>query len=96
MKATILLTLSAAVFSFSVYAEEMDNEKVFKMLDKNNDGFITKSEVSSVKKLINDWDTIDTDGNGNIAMAEFAVVKSAEAYTPVEEENEPIGAAPTK
>lgn len=95
MKLKPLLTVGLLAAVSMAFAGEADNTKVFKMLDKNNDGFITKSEVSSVKNLIKDWDTIDTDKNGSIALSEFSALKSAEAYTPMEEENEPIGAAPT-
>ena len=96
MKLKLLVSLGVLSIATVAFAGETSNEQVFKMLDKNNDGFITKSEVSSVKQLIKDWDSIDTDKNGNIAMAEFSVLKSAEAYTPVEAEDEPIGAAPTR
>ena len=95
MKLKMLVSVGLLAVTCTSYAGDANNEQVFKLLDKNNDGFITKSEVSSVKNLIKDWDTIDTDKNGSIAMTEFSAVKSAEAYTPVEEENEPIGAAPT-
>ena len=94
MKLKLVVTLGVLSVATAAFAGEATNEQVFKLLDKNNDGFITKSEVSSVKTLIKDWDSIDTDKNGNIAMSEFAKLKSAEAYTPVEAENEPIGAAP--
>ena len=96
MKLKLFVTIGALTAASIVYAGETNNEKVFKLLDKNNDGFITKTEVSSVKKLIKDWDSIDTDKNGNIAMTEFSAVQSAEAYSPVESDEEPIGAAPTK
>lgn len=96
MKLKLLVALGVVSVASAAYAGEAENTKVFKMLDKNNDGFITQSEVSSVKNLIQDWDSIDTDGNGSIAMSEFSVVESAEAYTPVETDEEPIGAAPTK
>ena len=94
MKLKLILTVGLLTAASTTFAGDTENAKVFKMLDKNNDGFITKSEVSSVKNLIKDWDTIDTDKNGSIAMSEFSALKSAEAYTPVEGENEPIGAAP--
>lgn len=96
MKLKLLVTLSVLSVAATAYAGDASKEEVFKLLDKNNDGFITKSEVTSVKKLIKDWDSIDTDKNGNIAMAEFSAIESADAYTPVETEDEPIGAAPTR
>jgi len=94
MKLKLLVTLGAVSLASSVYAGDTSKEEVFKLLDKNNDGFITQNEVSSVKNLIKDWDSIDTDKNGSIAMAEFSALESAEAYTPVETDEEPIGAAP--
>lgn len=96
MKLKMFVTIGALTAASLAFAGDTNNEKVFKLLDKNNDGFITKSEVSSVKKLIKDWDSIDTDKNGNIALSEFSAVQSADAYSPVESDEEPIGAAPTK
>lgn len=96
MKLKIFATIGALTAASFAFAGDTSNAKVFKLLDKNNDGMITKSEVSSVKKLIKDWDSIDTDKNGNIAMTEFSAVQSAESYTPMESDAEPIGAAPTK
>ena len=96
MKTKFIFFAVALFFSLAVAAEESNADKIFKVLDKNNDGFITKIEASSAKKLIKDWDSIDKDKNGKIAMAEFSSIKSAEDYIPVEEENEPIGAAPTE
>lgn len=96
MKLKLLVTLGVMSVASAVYAGDTSNAEIFKMLDKNNDGFITQNEVSSVKNLIQDWDSIDTDGSGSIAMTEFSTVESAGAYTPVETDEEPIGAAPTK
>lgn len=97
MKSGILIfSVTALVVSFSAIAGKAENDSVFMTLDKDNNGMITKDEVSSVKKLMDDWNKIDTNRNGTIEKAEFAALESASAYTPEEAENEPIGAAPTK
>ena len=96
MKIRHLVVAGAMAVSFAALAGEMGNEKVFKSLDKNSDGKITKEEAASSEKLVKDWDKIDKDKSGNIEVAEFAALESAQAYTPMEDENEPIGAAPTQ
>lgn len=96
MKIRYAILTSALLASFTAVAGDANSDKIFKALDKNNDGTITKEEAAKVEKLVADWSTIDTDGSGNIEMAEFAALESAEAYAPVETEEEPIGAAPTK
>jgi len=96
MKIRQLVVVGAMTVSFAALAGDMSNEKVFNALDKNGDGIITKEEAASVEKLVKDWGAIDTDKSGNIEVSEFAALESAEAYSPVEAEDEPIGAAPTK
>lgn len=98
MKTRTLLTIGASallVSSFAI-ADKAENDSVFMTLDKDNNGMITKDEVSSVRKLMDDWSKIDTDNNGTIEKSEFAALESAAAYIPQESEDEPIGAAPTK
>lgn len=96
MKIRHVVVVSAMTVSFTALAGETGNENVFNALDKNGDGIITKEEAASVEKLVKDWSTIDKNSSGSIEVSEFAALESAEAYAPVETEDEPIGAAPTK
>ena len=94
MKIKQIIAVGALLVPFAVLAG--GNDKVFKDLDKNSDGVISKEEAAKAKQLVADFDNIDTDGSGSIEMTEFSALESAEAYTPMETEEEPIGAAPTK
>lgn len=96
MKIRHVVMVGAMTVSFAALAGETSNEQTFNTLDKNSDGVITKDEAAGVENLVKDWSTIDKNNSGSIEVSEFAALESAEAYSPVEAENEPIGAAPTK
>ncbi|WP_455219561.1 hypothetical protein [Kaarinaea lacus] len=96
MKIRHIVMVGAMTVSFAALAGETGNEKAFNNLDKNGDGVISKEEAAGVEKLAVDFTVIDINNNGTIEVAEFAALESVEAYTPVEGEDEPIGAAPTK
>ena len=96
MKIRYVILASALLVPFAVCAGGTNNDKAFKSLDKNNDGSISKEEAAGSAALIADWTEIDTDGNGTIEVSEFAAVESVDAYVPMESDEEPIGAAPTK
>ena len=92
---SLWVVLLSSVFWFSPVSAEQDNESIFKSLDTNGDGILTKQEVANVKALINDWSKVDGNKNGAIEFSEFSALESAENYIPAEGDNEPIGAAPT-
>ena len=96
MKIRHIVMVGAMTLSFAALAGETGNEKAFKDLDKNSDGVISKEEAAGVEKLVVDFTVIDINNNGTIEVSEFAALESVEAYTPVETDEEPIGAAPTK
>jgi Ca2+-binding EF-hand superfamily protein len=95
MKIRYLIGTILFAAACSVSAEDMASDKQFMTLDANNDGFLTQTELSSVKKLADRWTALDVNKDGRIEKAEFALLDKAEAFVPVEEEDEPIGAAPT-
>ena len=96
MKIRHVILAGALLVPFAAYAGGASNDKVFKNLDKNNDGSISKEEAAGSSALIADWTEIDTNGNGTIEMTEFSALETVDAYVPAESDEEPIGAAPTK
>lgn len=62
-----------ALSAGSTMAQEKEKpspEKIFKKLDKNKDGKITKEELEG-KKILARFDKIDKDNNGIISLEEF-------------------------
>lgn len=67
--ATIAVMASAT--SFAQEAKQKPSpEKMFKNLDKDKDGKITKEELEG-KKILNRFDKIDKDANGTISLEEL-------------------------
>lgn len=96
MKYALLAGAAAALLSLSATAaEKMDNGKLFNKLDKDGNGVISQQEASANKELMKQWKKLDKNSDGSLEKSEFAGFESAEAYTPVEGEDEPMGAAPT-
>jgi hypothetical protein len=95
MKTRYLITATLLAAVFSVSAGEATNEQQFMSLDTDNDGFLTQTELSSVKITAERWTAIDINKDGRLEKAEFALLNRAETFVPVEEDNEPMGAAPT-
>ena len=95
MKIKYLVAAVGFAFASTVCAEDADLNQQFMTLDANNDGFLSQSELSSSKELASRLQSLDTNKDGRIDKAEFAKLNSG-TFVPNEEENEPIGAAPTK
>jgi Ca2+-binding EF-hand superfamily protein len=96
MKYALLTGAAAALLSLSAAADEgTNNDKLFKQLDKDGNGVISQQEASANKQLMKEWKKLDKNSDGGLEKSEFARFESAEAYTPVEGEDEPMGAAPT-
>lgn len=51
---------------------DVDANITMPMADKNSDGKVSKSEASSNKKLASQFDSLDTNKDGNLDKGEFA------------------------
>jgi hypothetical protein len=53
------------------------SQALFERLDKNKDGYLTGSELTSTEAATANWIGIDRDNDGRISRAEFTAVDSA-------------------
>lgn len=52
---------------------------LFNRLDKNRDGYLTGTELTSPEALTANWVSVDRDADGRIARSEFTSVENAVA-----------------
>jgi Ca2+-binding EF-hand superfamily protein len=97
MKLKYFLIAAAVIVSFGVMAAEQSVSEKFKELDKDGNGYISQEEAQGDKKLVQQFDKVDADTDGQLEMSEFAAFESGEAagFEPPDNPDEPgIGAAP--
>jgi hypothetical protein len=59
------------------------SQALFERLDKNKDGYLTGTELTSIEAQSANWLSVDRDGDGRISRSEFTAVGSGEiAATP--------------
>lgn len=54
------------------------SKALFERLDKNRDGYLTGTEMTSMEALAANWIAVDRDGDGRISPAEFTAVSGTE------------------
>ena len=57
------------------------SQALFDRLDKNRDGFLTGTELTSQEALISNWLAVDRDADGRISRSEFTAITPAESTT---------------
>lgn len=54
------------------------SQALFDRLDKNHDGYLTGTELTSQEALSTNWLGVDRDGDGRISREEFSAVNPSE------------------
>src|SRR5687768_8165990 len=73
MKLATTLVLAAVAITIGLtYAAD---KKDFNGLDKNGDGYLTRTEAASDSNLTKKFKEVDKNGDAKISRAEYAVVK---------------------
>lgn len=67
--AVVILALCAGSFTFA--ADDKGAEAMFKAMDKNNDGVVTKEEAKGTPHA-RDFSKLDKDGDGKLSRKEHA------------------------
>lgn len=70
MNAKWTATLFASLFSGAALAA--GGAADFHTLDNDNDGYVTKDDISSNSAITDEWDTLDVNDDDRLDQAEFA------------------------
>jgi Ca2+-binding EF-hand superfamily protein len=76
MKANFLL-IGASALALAVsqaFADKPANDPGFNVLDKNNDGYLTRSEAAANPFLAKNFKQADKDGDGKLSRTEYLAV----------------------
>ena len=69
----LLMIISLALISTAAYSEDNDEaHEIWKLLDIDKDGMISKSEGVYSKKVFDDWDHLDVNQDGKLDAEEFS------------------------
>ncbi len=73
-KRNIFLSMAAFAFTLALTSTSaFSSEDLFKKLDTNADGMISKTEAEAHEVLNELFDSLDIDGDGYISSTEFSV-----------------------
>jgi hypothetical protein len=59
------------------------SQALFDRLDKNHDGYLTGSELTSQEALTTNWLAVDRDADGRISRSEFTAITPTESASAV-------------
>src|SRR5436190_16295521 len=58
-------------------AQDPEARRIFRELDRNGDGYLSRDELSADRARSENWAAVDRNGDGRIAPSEFSTLKSA-------------------
>lgn len=71
---TILLASALTLAAGSAFAEKAKADPGFNALDKNNDGWLTRTEAAKNPYLAKNFKAADKDGDGKLSRTEYLEV----------------------
>ena len=63
--------------------DSASSQALFERLDKNHDGYLTGTELTSQEALASSWLGVDRDGDGRISPDEFTQINGVGSTFPV-------------
>ena len=101
---TIVLAAVGISIGLAYAADDKRKEPGFNVLDKNNDGYLTRTEAIGDSDITKKFKEVDKNGDGKISRAEYLAVKTkkdlntakAKVEKALEKDDKPASAGTTK
>ena len=101
---TIVLAVVGISIGLAYAADDKRKEPGFNVLDKNNDGYLTRTEAIGDSDITKKFKEVDKNGDGKISRAEYLAVKTkkdlntakANVENALENDDKPASAGTTK
>ena len=68
-------TPSAAAGASTLVVDDAATRRLFRQLDRNGDGYLTRDELTGERAGQQNWIAVDRNGDGRIAPSEFHVIE---------------------
>jgi hypothetical protein len=82
---SVMLASALALAAGSALAEKSKNDPGFNALDKNNDGWLTRTEAGKNPYLLKNFKAADTNGDGKLSRTEYLKVMTKKDLSSVKE-----------
>src|SRR5919204_5475542 len=72
-----VMVIGASALALSIgtaFADRPKNDPGFNKLDKNNDGYLSRTEAAKNPYLTKNWKAADTNGDGKLSRAEYLAI----------------------